>query len=149
MGAMTVCVKTKDGLAAVGFAVQEGDKLILTLGQLETGAPARAVPGAPPTPPGAMPTTFPNYGRSKGAPIAGATRDDLDYYAAGAKRSIADPAKERWHAKERALLAAIEAEVARQGGESRAPRPSFMDAPAQPSMFRDDPPPPGDDDIPF
>ncbi len=44
--------------------------------------------------------TFPNYGRSKGQPIAGATEQDLDYYAAGARRSLGDPAKSRFHDKE-------------------------------------------------
>jgi hypothetical protein len=61
---------------------------------------------------------FPNYGRSKGAPIAGASMQDLEFYANGCRRSLNDPSKSRWHDKERALLAAIEAEIARQrGGE--------------------------------
>lgn len=81
--------------------------------------------------------TFPNYGRSKGALVAGATMQDLEYYATGARRTLADPAKSRWHDKERALLAAIEAEIARQGGgaTTSTPAPDFA---------------PGDDDgIPF
>ncbi|MFP2929145.1 hypothetical protein ACLESO_28875, partial [Pyxidicoccus sp. 3LG] len=66
---------------------------------------------------------FPNYGRSKGAPVVGATMQDLEFYANGARRSLNDPSKSRWHDKERQLLAAIEAEMARQqggggGGES-------------------------------
>jgi hypothetical protein len=52
---------------------------------------------------------FPPYGRSKGAPIAGATMQDLEYYASGSRRTLADPAKARWHDKERQMLAAIEA----------------------------------------
>ena len=59
---------------------------------------------------------FPNYGRSKGGPIRGATMQDLEYYANGARRSLADPSKSRWHDRERALLASIEAEIARQQG---------------------------------
>lgn len=59
---------------------------------------------------------FPNYGRSKNAPVSGASMNDLDYYASGCRKSIADPAKSRWHDKERVLLAAIESEIARQGG---------------------------------
>lgn len=66
---------------------------------------------------GGGPTTLPNYGRAKGHPIAGASDDDLEFYANGARRSIADPAKERFHAQERALLAAIEAEQARRRGD--------------------------------
>lgn len=56
---------------------------------------------------------FPPYGRSKGQPVAGASRQDLDFYRAGCLRTLADPSKERFHAKERALLAVIEAELAR------------------------------------
>lgn len=59
---------------------------------------------------------FPPYGRSKGAPIAGASLGDLEFYANGCRRSLNDPAKARWHDKERELLAAIEAEIARQQG---------------------------------
>lgn len=79
---------------------------------------------------------FPNYGRSKGAPVVGASMQDLEFYANGARRSLADSSKERFHAKERELLSAIEAEIARQGGGS----PPSDDA---------GPPPPGDEDAPF
>lgn len=61
---------------------------------------------------------FPNYGRAKGQPVIGATRGDLDYYAAGCRRTLDDPGKARWHAKERDLLAAIESEIARQSGSA-------------------------------
>lgn len=81
--------------------------------------------------------TFPNYGGAKGQPIVGAAMKDLAYYASGAKRSLEDPSKEKWHAKEAKLLAAIEAEIARQqGGEA----PPHDDA---------DAPPPSDDAVPF
>ena len=56
---------------------------------------------------------FPPYGRSKGLPVAGASQGDLEFYRSGCERTLADPSKERFHAKERALLAAIEAELAR------------------------------------
>jgi hypothetical protein len=79
---------------------------------------------------------FPNYGRSKGAPIAGASAGDLEFYANGCRRSLADPSKARWHDKERSLLAAIEAEMARQGGGGGDPGYG-------------EPPPPSDDDAPF
>ena len=55
---------------------------------------------------------FPPYGRSKGMPVAGATLQDLEYYRSGCARTLADPSKERFHAKERVLLAAIDAEIA-------------------------------------
>lgn len=81
---------------------------------------------------------LPNYGRSKGQPVSGASIQDLEFYANGARRSLADPSKSRWHDKERQLLAAIEAEIARQRGED-PPAPSDDDGP----------PPPGDEDAPF
>lgn len=69
---------------------------------------------------------FPNYGGAKGQPIKGAAQKDLEYYANGARRSLADPSKARFHDKERALLAAIEAELG--PGEP----PPMTDADAQP-----------------
>lgn len=60
------------------------------------------------------PTVFPNYGRSKGAPIAGATLQDLEFYVRGCQRTLDDESKSRWHEKERALLAVLEAEISRQ-----------------------------------
>ena len=59
---------------------------------------------------------FPAYGRSKGMPVAGATMQDLEFYRNGCMRTLADASKSRWHEKERALLAAIDAEIAAQGG---------------------------------
>ncbi len=68
-------------------------------------------------------------------------RSPLDFYINGSRRSLDDPSKARWHEKERVLLAAMEAEFARQrGGGGGAPgRDSF-----------DEPPPySDDDDVPF
>ena len=81
---------------------------------------------------------LPNYGRSKGQPVVGASVQDLEFYANGSRRSLSDPSKARWHDKEKQLLAAIEGEIARQRGED-PPSPSDDDGP----------PPPGDDDAPF
>ncbi len=82
---------------------------------------------------------FGNYGRNKGGPVGGASMADLEYYGGGCRRSLADPAKSRFHDSERKLLAAIEAEIARQGG-----------APPEDSGFAgtpfDDRPPPNEDD---
>lgn len=102
-----------------------------------SSAPARASGG------GGDGMLLPNYGRSKGQPVYGASLQDLEFYANGARRSLADPSKSRWHDKERQLLASIEAEIARQqggGGESsgggEGPDDSHI-------------PPPSDDDAPF
>jgi hypothetical protein len=84
---------------------------------------------------------FPPYGRSKGQPVHGAARGDLEFYRNGCLRSLADPAKARWHDKERTLLAAIEAEIARQSGsgtDAHDPTASWGDPPP-----RTDGPPPG------
>lgn len=80
--------------------------------------------------------TLPNYGRRKGEPIQDAPVADLEFYANGCRKSIADPAKARWADKERQMLAAIEAEIARQTGGPALGGP-------------DEPPPPGDEDAPF
>jgi hypothetical protein len=143
---VTVAVTRPDGTVEhvrVGTAVRRDDGFALQLGELAIGA--AAVPArrsqASASPSGAPPgMVFPPYGRSKGAPIAGATTQDLEYYASGARRSLADPGKSRWHEKERQLLAAIEAELARQGGGSASPHPGHDD---------DDVPPPRDEDLPF
>jgi hypothetical protein len=123
------------------FTLQLGD---LTIGSQAEAAPAYGRPSAPaPLGPGGLPTVFPNYGRSKAAPIRGASQQDLEYYANGARRSLDDPSKERFHDKERALLAAIDQELARQaGGGGSAGEVSPFGG--------EEPPPPGDDDnIPF
>lgn len=79
---------------------------------------------------------FPNYGRAKGQPIAGAELKDLEFYAAACRKSLADPSKARWHDKERALLEAIDAEI--HGANRTA---ATADA--------SEPPPHGDEDAPF
>ncbi|MBI2894512.1 MAG: hypothetical protein HYY06_13250 [Deltaproteobacteria bacterium] len=135
---VTVAVTRPDGRVEqvrVGTAIRSGDGFTLRLGDLAIGgaAPVRARPAA--TGSGGM--VFPPYGRSAGAPIAGASTRDLEFYAQGSRRSLADPAKSRWHEKERVLLAAIEAEIARQQGGGPTPEAD------------DDAPPHTDDDIPF
>ncbi len=120
----------------VGTATQVSDGFMLKLGELSIGGQPLA-PSRPAATGGASGgEVFPNYGRSKGMPIRGASMQDLEFYANGARRSLSDPGKARFHEKERALLALIEAEIARQGGGSAE---------------RDDaePPPPGDEDAPF
>lgn len=100
-------------------AVKKLDEIIAKLdaiaAKLETAARPVAAAGGP---------TLPNYGRAKGQPIAGASRDTLEYYRAGCLRTLEDPSKERFHVKERMVLEAIDAELARQGvapSQSEAP----------------------------
>jgi hypothetical protein len=85
---------------------------------------------------------FPPYGRSKGAPIAGASVQDLEFYIGGSRRSLDDPSKARWHDKERVLLAAMEAELARRTGAAGGSGFTGQDD-------YDSAPPHSDDDIPF
>jgi hypothetical protein len=142
---VTVAVRRPDGRVEqvrVGTAFRNGDGFSLKLGEMSIGstpdaaaaAPRRAVSsGGGGGGGGGGGEVFPNYGRSKGGPIRGASMGDLEYYANGARRSLGDPSKSRWHDRERALLAAIEAEIARQrGGDGGSDN---------------EPPPHGDDDF--
>lgn len=154
----------------VGTAYREGEGFRLELGQLsiggspDRGASAGARQAAAPAG-GGDGMRFPNYGRSKNGPIHGASQGDLEYYANGARRSLNDPSKSRWHDKERQLLAAIEAEMQRQGlsgggemGEARASGGSsggygggaFGGGGRSGGGYGgDDIPPPRDEDAPF
>ncbi|MBZ4334688.1 hypothetical protein [Corallococcus sp. AS-1-12] len=131
---VTVAVRRPDGSVEqvrVGTAYRNGEGFTLQLGELSmsatpvaASAPAYRRPASSGAPSGGGGgggggdgTLLPNYGRSKGAPVYGASLQDLEFYANGARRSLADPSKSRWHDKERQLLAAIEAEIARQRGE--------------------------------
>jgi hypothetical protein len=141
----------------VGSAVRERDGFRLSLGELSIGgtpdaaqAPARR---AAPAGDGGM--VFPPYGRSKGAPIAGASIQDLEFYISGCRRTLDDPAKSRWHEKERVLLAALEAELDRQqgGGGSSGGQRNGHERNGHERNGNDDgfdfSPPPDDEDIPF
>ncbi len=156
---VSVAVRRPDGRVEqvrLGTAYKQGDGFTLRMDDLQIGG----TPEAAPAPRRAASSggggggegmTFPNYGRSKGGPIVGATMQDLEYYANGARRSLADPSKSRWHDKERQLLAAIEAEIARQqgggggggGGRGGGGRGGYG------AQDDNEPPPPGDGDRPF
>jgi len=135
---VTVAVTREDGSVEhvqVGTAVRRGEGFSVRLFELTIGSggeavrtagPARRAPSAP----GEPPTVFPPYGRSKGQPIRGASAQDLEFYATGARRTLADPGKARFHDKERALLVAIEAEQARQSGGGGEEPPSSDDDPS-------------------
>lgn len=86
---------------------------------------------------------FGNYGRNKGGPVVGASIDDLMYYGEGCLKSLDNPEKERFHAKEQALLDAINAELV---SRNQAPLGEEEDDRGPPP---DDNPGPSDDDIPF
>ena len=126
---VTVAVRRTDGSTEqvrVGTATKTADGFRLTLEALTisteghtAAAPARPASRGGGGGGGGGGEVFPNYGRSKGMPIAGASMQDLEFYANGARRTLSDPGEARFHDKERALLAAIEAEMARQGGSSR------------------------------
>lgn len=125
----------------VGSAVKDGDGFLLKLTELRVGGtpePVRRAASAP-AGGGGGGDVFPNYGRSKGMAIRGASMGDLEFYANGCRRTLGDPGKARFHDKERALLAAIEAEVARQGGAGGGGS----------GGGEGEPPPPGDEDAPF
>jgi hypothetical protein len=152
---VTVLVKRPDGSTEsvrVGTATRAGDGFRLTLGELSIGATPDAAPS--PARRSAAPSgggegmVFPPYGRSKGQPIAGASIQDLEFYINGSRRSLDDPSKARWHDKERALLAAMEAELARQRGESGSPAGNGGGSYGGRDDF-DEAPPHTDDDIPF
>ena len=119
---VTVSVTRADGTVEqvqIGTAVRRGDGFSVRLAEFTIGGDgvARAAGARRPqsSAPGEPPTVFPPYGRSRGMPIRGASAQDLEFYATGARRTLADPGKSRFHDKERALLTAIEAEQARQG----------------------------------
>jgi hypothetical protein len=148
---VTVAVRRPDGRTEhvrVGTAYRSGEGYTLRMEDLHIGGGGAEAGASAPAPRraaasggggggagGAGGMVFPNYGRSKGAPIYGASMQDLEFYANGARRSLNDPSKSRWHDKERALLAAIEAEMARQRGGGGG------------GGDEDGPPPPGDDDF--
>jgi hypothetical protein len=144
---VTVAVTGSDGSVEqvrVGTATRTQEGFSITFGSLriesKADAPAarRAAPAARALGGDASGMVFPPYGRSKGMPVAGASMQDLEFYANGCRRTLGDPGKARWHDKEKVLLAAIETEIARQqgGGSGDMPDDSHI-------------PPPNDDDAPF
>lgn len=142
---VTIAVARNDGSmehVKVGIATRTAEGFSLSLGQLAIGSTpiaAQSMSRAS-SQGGEGGMVFPPYGRSKGMPVKGGSMQDLEYYANGCRRTLNDPGKARWHDKERALLAAIEAEIARQGGGAggRVDDGGFGE-----------PPPPGDEDAPF
>lgn len=94
---------------------------------------------------GAVPDCLPNYGKNKKGAIRDASDGDLEYYASGCRRSIADPAKARWIENETRMLDAINAEIARRnsaGQGSLAPSGNMGQQPDPTENWgaEDDPP---------
>jgi hypothetical protein len=61
------------------------------------------------------------FGKHKGKPIGELTIAELDWYSAKARESVADPAKDKFRAKEEAWLAVLESERARRDVEPPPP----------------------------
>lgn len=55
---------------------------------------------------------FPNWGRMKGQPIAGAPVAELNYYAEATRKNLADPERAKWKDANEKLLHEIERELA-------------------------------------
>lgn len=91
--------------AIAGVAVEDDDGEATKDEQHERSEGAAPVSG---------PSVFPNFGKAKGGPIAGADPETINVYLEAARRSLADPSKSKWHAKESALIGAYEAELKRQ-----------------------------------
>lgn len=64
-----------------------------------------------------LPTMLPGYGRTAGQPIATASKDDCRFYERGCLRTLDDPSKQRFHAKEQLMLEALRARL-RELGEA-------------------------------
>ena len=150
---VTVAVSRNDGSVEqvrVGTATKTAEGFSISMGQLSIGATALPRAAAGTSRPmsggggGGDGMVFPPYGRSKGMPIRGASMQDLEFYANGSRRSLSDPSKQRFHEKEKVMLAAIEAEIARQGGAGGG---DFGGGSS--SGGGDGPPPHTDDDAPF
>lgn len=75
------------------------------------------------------PTTFPNFGKARGAPIRDASMADLEFYLNNALKSLDDPKREQYKAANKALADAIGAEIARQKGGTQPPTPAAAPTP--------------------
>ncbi len=108
---VTVAVAQPDGTVErvlVGQAVQGPTGLELRLNSLAVGL-APTLQAVPPLNPATA-----NRPSLKGAAVVAHTIDDLQRMADRARRALADPRKQRWHADERTLLAEIELELMRK-----------------------------------
>jgi hypothetical protein len=106
------------------------------------GKPKPKREAKPETAPGAGRTdagpVFP-FGKVKGQPIAGAKAEDLEWFAKAMREAVAAPEKVKYKDQNAALLAAIEAELARQ--RSGTVTKAIVNGPPDPAG----PPPPKSD----
>jgi len=110
-------------LEAMAGIIREDDDAEATTNHEVRATKPQPPPRAAPSP-NANGAVFPNYGRSRGMPVKGASSDDLQFYKQRAIKSLNDPAKSRFHAQEKALLDAINAELGEAQGQ-----PQQEDAP--------------------
>ncbi len=70
---------------------------------------------------------LPNYGKSKGMAMddPAVPIEDLRYYLAGAEKSIADPSKAQYKAKEEKLRDALKAEIAKREATAQPTEPEL------------------------
>jgi hypothetical protein len=122
---VTMVVTLADGMVErvrIGTAHRTEGGWTVHLGELEIdGAPVRS-------PSGFVVAQAPR-GQGQGAlPAAAFSRQvDLELYAERARRTLADPSKQRWHQQEREVLEAIEAELTRrQPREQDLPDPEDL-----------------------
>lgn len=110
---VVVEVQRTDGTAEfvrVGTARRDGGVFVLDLGAL------RITPHAPPPASVSAPVPAERPSAPTPAPMAvpiGGTTEDLEYIAARARRTLADPSKSRWHSQEREILSQVERELER------------------------------------
>jgi hypothetical protein len=76
------------------------------------------------------------FGRYKGKRPSELDQSALDWHYEAAKKSVADPAKAKWKAKNQLWLDALELEKSRRGGSTETPPPA--EAPPPPAEAEDD-----------
>jgi hypothetical protein len=101
----------------VGTAHKYEDGFSIAFGGLSIGA----TPDAPSTQRRASSgdsggARLPNFGRSAGGPVYGASMRDLTFYQGVLAKNVEDESKARWRDQNQATLDAIEAEIHRQNG---------------------------------
>jgi hypothetical protein len=91
----------------VGTARRDGGVFVLDLSALRI-TPGRAEPP-------------PAFEAKPRAPVGG-TLEDLEYIAARARKTLADPTRARWHAQEQEILSQVERELERRRPEAARAR---------------------------
>lgn len=100
----------------VGAAHKYEDGYSIAFGGLSIGATPDAHSTQRRASSGDSGARLPNFGRSAGGPVYGASMRDLAFYQGVLAKNVEDESKARWREQNQATLDAIEAEIARQGG---------------------------------